>query len=70
MSKVVKGMVVVAAVSLAGCAGVAQRQAETGGANFKSAADEMQACENLIYYSSEYDRRRALDCANVLDIWR
>ncbi len=69
MNKVVKLIVIAAAISQAGCATTARRQAETDRADSKLAADTIKVCENAIYYSSDYDQATTLHCANILDIW-
>jgi hypothetical protein len=70
MNKFVKGIVVSATISLAGCAAAAQRSIETIGNHSESAAETMRSCEKAVYYSSDYDNPEILGCANLLDIWQ
>lgn len=65
-----KGLAIAVAIALAGCVTAPQRHAEQTSARPKSAAETIQVCEQAVYYSTQYDRQTALNCANVLDIWQ
>jgi starvation-inducible outer membrane lipoprotein len=68
--KIGGSLALAAAITLAGCTTVPQRHAEKTTARTKSTAETIETCEQAVYYSPQYDRQTALNCANVLDVWQ